>query len=44
VAPAQLPETGGPAINLWLAMLLGAGLALTAGGVVLRNRKNETAA
>jgi hypothetical protein len=44
VAPAQLPETGGPAVNLGLFALLGAGLALAAGGLFLRNRKNEIAA
>jgi hypothetical protein len=44
VAPAQLPETGGPAVNLGLFALLGAGLALAAGGLFLRTRKNEIAA
>lgn len=44
VAPAELPETGGTGANPWLVALLGAGLALTAGGLLLRARKNETAA
>jgi hypothetical protein len=42
-APAALPETGGAVINLWLVILLGAGLALTAGGVMLRTRQSEIA-
>jgi hypothetical protein len=44
VAPALLAETGGPAVNLGLVALLGAGLALTAGGLLLRTRKNEIVA
>jgi LPXTG-motif cell wall-anchored protein len=43
VAPAALPETGGAVVNLWLVALIGAGLALTAGGLMLRTRKNEIA-
>ena len=43
-AAVQLPETGGPAINLGLVALLSAGLALTAGGLFLRTRKREIAA
>ena len=38
-----LPETGGQTTNLWLVALLGAGLALVAGALVLRNRKDEVA-
>jgi LPXTG-motif cell wall-anchored protein len=41
VAPTQLPETGGETTNLWLVALLGAGLALAAGGLMLRTRKDE---
>jgi LPXTG-motif cell wall-anchored protein len=40
VAPAQLPETGGQAANLWLVAILGAGLAFFAGGLLLRARKS----
>jgi LPXTG-motif cell wall-anchored protein len=36
-----LPETGGETTNLWLIAALGTGLALVAGGLVLRTRKNE---
>jgi len=43
-APTQLPETGGAVTNLWLVVLLGAGLALAAGGLVLRTHKDTTAA
>ena len=39
--PATLPTTGGETTNLWLMALLGAGLALVAGGLVLRNRRAE---
>jgi LPXTG-motif cell wall-anchored protein len=39
--PATLPVTGGETGNLWLMALLGAGLALVAGGLVLRNRRAE---
>jgi LPXTG-motif cell wall-anchored protein len=39
--PATLPVTGGEASNLWLMALLGAGLALVAGSLVLRNRRAE---
>ena len=39
--PATLPVTGGETSNLWLMALLGAGLALVAGGLVLRNRRAE---
>jgi hypothetical protein len=42
--PAQLPETGGAVTNLWLVVLLGAGVALAAGGLVLRTRKDKIAA
>ena len=38
-----LPETGGETINLWLVALLGAGLALVAGALVLRSRKDDVA-
>ena len=34
-----LPETGGEITNLWLIVTLGAGLALLAGGLLLRNRQ-----
>jgi LPXTG-motif cell wall-anchored protein len=43
-APMQLPETGGSMANLWLIGLLGAGLALVAGGLMLRSRKAEIVA
>jgi hypothetical protein len=43
VAP-MLAETGGPAVNPMLIALLGVGLALAAGGLLLRTRKNEIAA
>jgi LPXTG-motif cell wall-anchored protein len=36
-----LPETGGETTNLWLMLGLGAGLALVAGGLLLRNRQAE---
>jgi LPXTG-motif cell wall-anchored protein len=36
-----LPETGGETTSLWLIAALAAGLALVAGGLVLRTRKNE---
>jgi LPXTG-motif cell wall-anchored protein len=39
--PATLPVTGGETTNLWLLAVLGAGLALVAGGLVLRNRRAE---
>ncbi len=39
--PATLPTTGGEVTNLWLLALMGAGLALVAGGLVLRSRKAE---
>jgi LPXTG-motif cell wall-anchored protein len=39
-----LPETGGETTNLWLMALLGVGLALVAGGLVLRARKDRAAA
>ncbi len=38
-----LPETGGETTNLWLVAFLGAGLALVAGALVLRSRKDEVA-
>jgi LPXTG-motif cell wall-anchored protein len=38
-----LPETGGETTNLWLMVILGAGLALVAGALVLRSRKDEVA-
>lgn len=44
VAPMQLPETGGAISSLWLMALIGAGLALVAGGLVLRTRKAEVIA
>jgi LPXTG-motif cell wall-anchored protein len=37
--PATLPTTGGESTNLWLFAVLGAGLALVAGGLFLRSRK-----
>jgi LPXTG-motif cell wall-anchored protein len=39
--PATLPTTGGETTSLWLIVALGAGLALVAGGLVLRTRKDE---
>ena len=39
-----LPETGGETSLLWLAAILGAGLALIGGGLILRSRKDEIAA
>jgi hypothetical protein len=39
--PANLPVTGGEMSSLWLMALLGAGLALLAGGLVLSNRRAE---
>ena len=36
-----LPVTGGETSNLWLMVTLGAGLALLAGGLLLRNRRAE---
>jgi hypothetical protein len=39
--PATLPTTGGETSNLWLLALLGAGLALVAGGLIVRNRAVE---
>jgi LPXTG-motif cell wall-anchored protein len=39
--PVTLPTTGGETTNLWLMAALGAGLALIAGGLVLRSRKAE---
>ncbi|MGD9317208.1 MAG: DUF4397 domain-containing protein, partial [Anaerolineae bacterium] len=36
-----LPETGGETTSLWLIAALSAGLALVAGGLMLRTRKNE---
>jgi LPXTG-motif cell wall-anchored protein len=39
-----LPVTGGETTNLWLMVILGAGLALLAGGLVLRARKDEVGA
>jgi LPXTG-motif cell wall-anchored protein len=44
MAPDQLPETGGEVTSLWLVATLVAGLALIAGGLVLRSRKDEIAA
>jgi LPXTG-motif cell wall-anchored protein len=41
--PVTLPTTGGETTNLWLMAALGAGLALIAGGLVLRSRKAEVA-
>ena len=40
-APATLPTTGGETATLWLMAVLGAGLALMAGGLLLRNRQAE---
>jgi LPXTG-motif cell wall-anchored protein len=39
--PASLPTTGGQTTNSWLLLVLGAGLALIAGGFVLRTRRSE---
>jgi LPXTG-motif cell wall-anchored protein len=39
-----LPETGGETTNLWLMAMLGVGLALAAGGLMLRARRDRTAA
>jgi hypothetical protein len=39
--PATLPVTGAEITNLWMIALLGAGLALVAGGLVLRTRRAE---
>jgi hypothetical protein len=39
--PATLPTTGGEAINLWLLVALGAGLALVTGGLFLRGREAQ---
>jgi len=36
--PGTLPTTGGEMANLWLIALMGAGLALVAGGLVMRTR------
>ena len=36
-----LPVTGGETTNLWLLVTLGAGLALLAGGLLIRNRRSE---
>jgi LPXTG-motif cell wall-anchored protein len=38
-----LPVTGGETTSLWLVAVLGAGLALLAGGLVLRARRDEVA-
>jgi LPXTG-motif cell wall-anchored protein len=40
--PATLPTTGGETSNLWLLVLMGAGLALVAGALVVRNWAAET--
>jgi LPXTG-motif cell wall-anchored protein len=40
--PATLPATGGETSNLWLLVLMGAGLALVAGALVVRNWAAET--
>ena len=34
--PATMPETGGEVTNLWLLAVVGAGLALVAGGLFMR--------
>ena len=39
--PTTLPTTGGEMTNLWLLIAVGAGLALIAGGLVLRTRQTE---
>jgi hypothetical protein len=39
--PISLPTTGGESTSIWLLALLGAGLALIAGGAVLGRRKAE---
>ena len=36
--PVTLPATGAETFNLWLVALVGAGLAMLASGLVLRNR------
>jgi hypothetical protein len=38
VAPATLPTTGGSVTNVWLLALVAGGLAIAAGGLVLRSR------
>jgi LPXTG-motif cell wall-anchored protein len=40
-APTTLPVTGGETTNLWLIVAVGAGLALVAGGLLLRTRRAE---
>jgi LPXTG-motif cell wall-anchored protein len=39
--PTTLPVTGGGVANLWLLVALGAGLALVAGGLLLRKREAQ---
>jgi hypothetical protein len=39
--PISLPTTGGESTNIWLLAVLGAGLALLAGGAVLGRRNAE---
>jgi LPXTG-motif cell wall-anchored protein len=39
--PTTLPVTGGETTNLWLIVAVGAGLALVAGGLLLRTRRAE---
>ena len=39
-----LPETGGETNNLWLMLLLGAGLALVTGALALRARRDSVGA
>jgi LPXTG-motif cell wall-anchored protein len=40
--PETLPTTGGETINLWLLAAFGAGLALIAGGLIVRFRTQES--
>jgi LPXTG-motif cell wall-anchored protein len=39
--PTPLPVTGGEGANLWLLVALGAGMALVAGGLLLRRREAQ---
>jgi LPXTG-motif cell wall-anchored protein len=39
--PTTLPVTGGEGANLWLLVALGAGVALVAGGLLLRRREAQ---
>jgi LPXTG-motif cell wall-anchored protein len=39
--PTTLPETGGEVTSLWLLAILGAGMALIAGGLFVRARAQD---